>query len=89
MDLDKIGEIMDNLLKENRILMMIDVPKGTLDAEVEDNIGLSSVTKFYVLLLALIAVGKEIKKDMDINKEAWEQVVDGILEMAKADMMEV
>lgn len=89
MDLDKIGEIMDNLLKENRILMMIDVPKGTLDAEVEDNIGLGSVTKFYVLLLALIAVGKEIKKDMDINKEAWEQVVDGILEMAKADMMEV
>lgn len=92
MDLVKFGEIMDIFLKKNRVLMMIYVPQGTLDAEVEDNIGLGSVTKLYVLLLALIAVGKEMKKDMDINsedKEAWEQVVDKILKMAKVDMMEV
>lgn len=33
-----------------------------------------------------------MKKDMDIpsdDREGWEQVVDGILDMVKADLMEV
>lgn len=92
MDLEKFGEIIDNFLKENHIQMLIDIPEGTLEPEVKDNIDLGSVTKFYLLLHALEAVGKEMKKDMNISsddREGWEQVVDGILDAVKADLMEV
>lgn len=92
MDLEKFGEIMDNFLKENHVQMLIDIPEGTLEPEVKDNINLGSVTKLYLLLHAFEAIGKEMKKDMNIasdNREEWEKVVDGILDMVKADLMEV
>lgn len=92
MDLEKFGEIIDNFLKENHVQMLIEIPEGTLEPIVKDNIGAGAVMKFYFLLNALSAVGKEMKKDMDIpsdDRERWEQVVDGILDMVKADLMEV
>lgn len=92
MDLEKFGEIIDNFLKENHIQMLIEIPEGTLEPDVTDNVGLGSVTKFYILLNSLSAIGKEMEKDMHISsedKEDWEKVVDGILDMVKNDLMEV
>ena len=37
MDIDSFGEIMDKFLKENDIKMLIEMPKGTLKAEVRNN----------------------------------------------------
>ena len=92
MDLEKFGKNIDNFLKENHVQMLIEMPEGTLDPIVKDNIGAGSVMKFYFLLNAISAVGKEMKKDMDIpadERDEWEEVVDGILHLVKNDLMEV
>lgn len=91
MDLEKFEKIIDNFLKENHVQMLIEMPEGTLEPVVTDNIGAGSVMKFYFLLNALSAVGKEMKKDMDIpsdDREGWEGVVDAILNLLKAELME-
>lgn len=89
MDLDKFGEIIDNFLKENRVQMLIEIPEGTLKPIVKDNIGAGAVMKFYFLLKAISAVGKELKRDMGYNDtDDWEYVVDEILKLVKAELVE-
>ena len=89
MDLDKFGEIIDNFLKENRVQMLIEIPEGTLKPIVKDNIGAGAVMKFYFLLKAISAVGKELKKEMGYdNTGDWEYVVDEILKLVKAELVE-
>lgn len=53
MDLEKFGEIIDNFLKENHVQMLIEMPEGTLEPIVKDNIGAGAVMKFYFLLNAI------------------------------------
>ena len=89
MDLDKFGEIIDNFLKENRVQMLIEIPEGTLKPIVKDNIGAGAVMKLYFLLKAISAVGKELKKEMEYdNTGDWEYVVDEILKLVKAELVE-
>lgn len=89
MDLDKFGEIIDNFLKDNNISMLIEVPEGTLDPVIKDNTGMGPVIKFYILLIALKAIGKQLRSDMGIAlQEEWEGAIDGILKLVKKDLME-
>ena len=89
MDLDKFGEIIDNFLKDNNIAMWITVPEGTLDPVIKDNTGVGPVIKFYILLIALEAIGKQLRSDMGIaSQEGWEGAIDGILKLVKKDLME-
>lgn len=89
MDLDKFGEIIDNFLKDNNISMLIEVPEGTLNPVIKDNTGMGPVIKFYILLIALKAIGKQLRSDMGItSQEEWEGAIDGILKLVKNDLME-
>lgn len=89
MDLDKFGEIIDNFLKDNDVSMLINIPEGTLDPVIKDNTGMGPVIKFYILLIALKAIGKQLRSDMDItSQEEWEGAIDGILKLVKKDLME-
>lgn len=89
MDLDKFGEIIDNFLKDNNISMLIEVPEGALDPVIKDNTGMGPVIKFYILLIALKAIGKQLRSDMGItSQEEWEGAIDGILKLVKKDLME-
>ena len=89
MDLDKFGEAIYNYLKDNNISMLIEVPEGTLDPVIKDNTGMGPVIKFYILLIALKAMGKQLRSDMGIAlQEEWERAIDGILKLAKNDLME-
>lgn len=89
MDLDKFGKIIDNFLKDNNVAMLINVPKGTLDPVIKDNTGMGSVIKFYILLIALKSIGKQLRSDMGItSQEKWEGAIDGILKLVKKDLME-
>ena len=89
MDLDKFGEIIDNFLKDNNISMLIEVPEGTLDPVIKDNTGMGPVIKFYILLIALKAIGKQLRSDMGIaSQEEWKGAIDGILKLVKNDLME-
>ena len=89
MDLDKFGEIIDNFLKDNNISMLIEVPEGTLDPIIKDNVGMGSVIRFYILLIALESIGKQLRSDMGVtSQEKWEGAIDGILKLVKKDLME-
>ena len=89
MDLDKFGEIIDNFLKDNNVSMLINVPEGTLDPVIKDNTGMGPVIKFYILLIVLKAIGKQLRSDMGIAlQEEWERAMDGILKLVKNDLME-
>lgn len=89
MDLDKFGEIIDNFLKDNDIAMWITVSEGTLDPVIKDNTGMGPVIKFYILLIALKAIGKQLRSDMGIALQGeWEGAIDGILKLVKKDLME-
>lgn len=90
MDLDKFGELMDDFLKKEEVCMLVKLPEGTLEAEVEDNIGAGSVMQFYFLLQAFESIGKQMRSDMEIKeKNDWESVVDGLLKILREDLLEV
>ena len=89
MDLDKFGEIIGNFLKDNDVSMLINIPDGTLDPIIKDNVGMGSVIRFYILLIALESIGKQLRSDMGIAlQEEWERAIDGILKLVKKDLME-
>ena len=46
------------------------------------------VMQFYILLNALVAVVKNVTDLMGIEKDAREDMVDGILDLVKKDLME-
>ena len=82
LDLDSFGEIMDKIILENEVGMSIIMPEGTIEPEIQDNTGAGPVMQFYILLNALVAVL------MGIEKDTREDLVDGILDLVKMDIME-
>ena len=88
LDLDSFGEIMDKFILENEVGMSIIMPEGTIEPEIQDNTGMGPVMQFYILLNALVAVVKNVTDLMGIEKDAREDLVDGILDLVKNDIME-
>ena len=88
LDMDSFGEIMDKFILENEVGMSIIMPEGTIEPEIQDNTGMGPVMQFYILLNALVAVVKNVTDLMGIEKDAREDLVDGILDLVKKDLME-
>ena len=88
LDLDSFGEIMDKFILDNDISLLINMPVGTVEPEIQDNTGMGHVMQFYILLNALVAVVKNVTDLMGIEKDAREDLVDGILDLVKRDIME-
>ena len=88
LDLDSFGEIMDKVILENEVGMSIIMPEGTIEPEIQDNTGMGPVMQFYILLNALVTVVKNVTDLMGIEKDAREDLVDGILDLVKRDIME-
>lgn len=88
LDMDSSGEIMDKFILENEVVMSIIMPEGTIEPEIQDNTGAGPVMQLYILLNALVAVVKNVTDLMGIEKDAREDLVDGILGLVKRDIME-
>ena len=88
LDLDSFGEIMDKFILENEVGMSIIMPEGTIEPEIQDNTGAGPVMQLYILLNALVAVVKNVTDLMGIEKDAREDLVDGILDLVKEGIME-
>lgn len=88
LDLDSFGEIMDKFILENEVGMSIIMPEGTIEPEIQDNTGMGPVMQLYILLNALVAVVKNVTDLIGIEKDAREDLVDGILDLVKKDIME-
>lgn len=87
--LDSFGEIIDQLLKDNEICMLLTIPEGTLDVQVQDNVHLGSIVQFYILLNAIKPICDAVLKDMGIDRKSteWEEVADTLLGMIKDEIM--
>lgn len=87
--LDSFGEIMDQFLKDNEICMLLTLPEGTLDVQVQDNVHFGSVVRFYILLNAIKPICDAVLKDMGIYRKSaeWQKVVDTLLGMIKDEIM--
>ena len=88
LDLDSFGEIMDKFILENEVGMSIIMPAGTIEPEIQDNTGMGPVMQFYIMLNALPRIVTETMDLMGIEKDAREDLVDGILDLVKKDIME-
>lgn len=87
-DLDKLIE-MDIFLEKEEVCMLVKLPEGTLEAEVEDNVGAGSVVQFFFLLQAFESIMKQMKSDMGIeNKNDWESAVNELLKILRKDLLE-
>ena len=88
LDVDSFGEIMDKFILENEVGMSIIMPEGTIEPEIQDNIGMGPVMQFYIVLNALVDITKNVTDLMGIEKDSREDMVDGILGLVKKDIME-
>lgn len=86
LDLDTFGEIIDEILEESHVQMVIDMPEGTQNVTIKDNIGAGPVLQFYVTLRAFEATFRGFR---DLLKEgADEGFIDALLKMVKDSLME-
>ena len=91
MDLDSFGEIIDRILEESEFQMLLTMPKGTQEAQVEDNIGFGSTVQFYAMLKGIETIIKTMQTEVGLDTAApgWEQTVDTMLAMVKADILDL
>lgn len=87
-NIDTFGEIMDEFLKRAPVQMLIEMPEGTIEPEITDNVGLGGVVQFYILLRTLCPIYKEIH-DTLLDHSRHEQFIDGLLAVIKSDLMDV
>ena len=89
-NLDSFGKIIDDFLEQNVIHMLLTLPEGTLDVQVQDNTGLGSVVQFYILLNSIKTISKSMQTDMGIDGKSpeWEKIVDTLLDMIRNEMLE-
>lgn len=89
MDLDFSGEVIDRFLRENTIHMILTIPKGTLDVQVQDNTGLGSVVQFYILLNSIKPILNSMFNDMGTDRKSagYEKMVDALLGMVREEIL--
>lgn len=89
-NLDSFGKIIDDFLEQNTIHMLLTLPEGTLDVQVQDNTGLGSVVQFYILTNSIKTIAKSMRKDMGIDGKSpeWGKTVDTLLDMIRNEMLE-
>lgn len=89
MDIDSFGEIMDKFLKENDIKMLIEMPKGTLKAEVRNNCEMPGVVDLYILLNALPSVFETVFDQIENNNKTNQRdIVHDMMKMVENELIE-
>ena len=85
LNIEAFGGIIDQLLTENEVNMLITLPKGSLDVQIQENIKLGSVIRFYIFLNCIKPIADEFAKEAGINKKAG--IVNTLLAMIKEEML--
>lgn len=85
--IEKFGKIVDDFLNDNHIQMIIEMKEGTRKAIIEDNTDMGSVIQFYILMHGMAQCMDRMMDDMEIEKEGKLEMVDGILEILKNELL--
>ena len=85
--IEKFGKIVDDFLNDNHIQMIIEMIEGTRKAIIEDNTDMGSVIQFYILMHGMAQCMDRMMDDMEIEKERKPEMIDGILEILKNELL--
>lgn len=85
--LDAFGKAMDEFLKVNHVQMLIEMPEGTIEPKIMDNIKMGSVVQFYMLLTALVPVFMDMVGQLGEDFD-WLSFIDGCLDLVKDEVVE-
>lgn len=87
LNIDTFGEIMNDLITEQHVGLLIDMPKGTQDPVIRGT-GIGTVD-FYILMAAIRPVFLSVVKDMGGKDNLdVEGVLDGMWAMIRSDCLE-
>lgn len=84
----KFGKIIDEQLKNNEVKMLITLPKGSMDAEVDSSYGDIDVMNLYILLYALKKVVKGVIEQAHVDETKLDEMLEGMFDMVKKDILE-
>ena len=87
MKFDELCEEKDEFLFSNEIQICIKFPRGSLDPEIKCNITDSPIIYFYLFLHVMKKVFKDFLAIKGVNSERKEDIIDGLLEMLKEDIL--
>lgn len=89
MDLiEDFGKKMDEFLTEANVWLKIKMPSGTQEVEIESNLGDVATVDFYILLKAMEKTMRQVLLDASVNPDKKEAMIDGMIELVKADLMD-
>ena len=88
LNIDTFGKIMDEFIMKNPIQMLITMPEGTNEADVEDNTELGPVLQFYILLAAIKPIATKMFELMDIDEAGRKQVLDSLFDLLRKEIVE-
>ncbi|MBO6015295.1 MAG: hypothetical protein J6S50_05690 [Oscillospiraceae bacterium] len=80
--------IMENYMNTADICLQVNIPHGTTEAVVQDNINLTPVAQWYVIVRALIAVGRDMRKQLEDEgiKVDWDGFLNAIFDIVVDEM---
>ena len=89
MDLDCFGDMINRILEEHKLVMLLTMPEGTQEVQIKDNMGLGSTVQFFAMLKGIETIIKTMQTEVGLDTAApgWEQTVDAMLAMVKADIL--
>lgn len=88
LDIDTFGAIIDEALKNANVQLLVTLPEGTLEAEIDSNVNGGPVMEFYILLNAMKTVVRNVVAQMHIDPGQIGNMYDGLFAILKHDLME-
>ena len=88
LDIDTFGRIVDEALKKHKVQLLITLPEGTLDAEIETTVNGGPVMEFYIMINALKTVVRNVVTQMDLDPDRIGNMYDELFAILKHDLME-
>ena len=81
LNLDTFSKIMDEFINEAHVQLLIDMPEGTIEANVKDNIGGGGVMQFYIILNAVESIFKDMCEQMELTDT--DKLADSLVELLR------
>lgn len=86
MKLEKFSEIIEKAIRESDVHMHINLPKDSMEPVIQSSFGVATID-LYIMLHALRKVIHEIWSDGAFDPNKKEDMIDGILQLVKEDLM--
>lgn len=69
LDIDVFGEMMDQLIEQSDVKLLIEMPEGTREAELQCNIPGGPVMELYIILNSVESIYSELCRILEIDDQ--------------------